>query len=217
MGVFTDITQILCLEPELLVPSKISSFLSLFRSAIWPRPDGSVPDAHATRGRSRRGRVLSRGRRSHEPDARPARIATFGAAVPDTETPQPREELASVDRQWARWIGRDAPQRRRQQTAITDLRFGTMHRFAGAQNRRDIGLRRSGQPVARHASRGVVRGAPPSAASRSASSSSMNSPRSRASSPAWSFLRIVPVAVRKAEQIKNMALDAFKTVSYCPI
>ncbi len=62
------------------------------------------------------------------------RLAALVAAMADMQATQPGEEVAPVQGRQPLRIGRDPPQCRRQQPAISDARLGAVHRLAGAQH-----------------------------------------------------------------------------------
>ena len=79
-------------------------------------------------------------------------LTTVVAAVADVIAAQAGKQIAAIDTYGYSRADCNAPQRRRQQCAIAQARVGAVHGFTGAQDRRNIRLRRFGKAVARHGS-----------------------------------------------------------------
>jgi hypothetical protein len=77
------------------------------------------------------------------------RFAAFGSAVTDVKAADACVQIAAIHGRQARGIGRDPPQRRRQERPIADLHLDPMLCFADRQQRADIGLRGFGKPITR--------------------------------------------------------------------
>ena len=80
------------------------------------------------------------------------RLLALATAVPDMQTSNTPKDFAAIHRRYPLGIGCDPSKCRRQQGAIADAGFGPLHCLAGAQRRRNIRLRRTRQPIARHGS-----------------------------------------------------------------
>jgi hypothetical protein len=79
------------------------------------------------------------------------RLAAFVTAVANTEAADAGNQLGTIDGQPSLGIGRDAAHRGTKARAITDAGVLAVELLAPPQDGGDLGLRRLGKPILRHA------------------------------------------------------------------